>query len=105
VPGYLVAAAGLRNVAPSAYTRAIEDGTEPAPAAVSAMDALVAKHRIRVLLYNSQTVSPITKSIESAARAARIPVVPVTETLPPGRTFQQWQLRQARLIAAALTQT
>ena len=31
VPGYLVAAAGLRNLAPDAFTRAIEDGTEPSP--------------------------------------------------------------------------
>jgi zinc/manganese transport system substrate-binding protein len=105
VPGYLVAAAGLHNVAPSAYTRAIEDGTEPAPAAVSAMNVLVAKRRIRVLLYNSQAVSPITKSLEKSARSARIPVVPVTETLPPGLTFEQWQLGQARMLASALGKT
>jgi hypothetical protein len=28
--------------------------------------------------------------------------VPVSETLPAGRTFQQWQLDQARALAAAL---
>jgi zinc/manganese transport system substrate-binding protein len=102
VPGYLVAAAGLDNLAPESFTRPIEEGTEPAPAAVSAMDELVAKHRIRVLLYNSQAVSPITARLRDAARSAGIPVVPVTETLPPGLTFQQWQLRQARALAAAL---
>jgi zinc/manganese transport system substrate-binding protein len=102
VPGYLVSAAGLHNVAPAAYTRAIEDGTEPTAAAVAAMNALIAKRRIRVLLYNRQAVSPITKSLENAARAARIPVVPVSETLPPGQTFQQWQLGEARALAAAL---
>ena len=102
VPGYLVAAAGLRNLAPTSFTRAIEDGTEPPPAAVSAMDELIAKHRIRALLYNSQAVSPITGQLRDAARAAGIPVVPVSETLPAGRTFQQWQLDQARALAAAL---
>ncbi len=66
------------------------------------MDALAAHHRIRVLLYNSQAVSPITARLRSAADAAGIPVVPVTETLPPGLTFQQWQLGQARALAAAL---
>jgi zinc/manganese transport system substrate-binding protein len=55
-----------------------------------------------VLLYNSQAVSPITARVQSAARAAHIPVVGVTETLPPKLTFQQWQLRQARQLAAAL---
>jgi zinc/manganese transport system substrate-binding protein len=102
VPGYLVAAAGLRNLAPDSFTRLIEEGTEPSASAVAAMDALVSQHRIRVLLYNSQAVSPITARLRDAARQAGIPVVPVTETLPPGRTFQQWQLRQARALASAL---
>jgi zinc/manganese transport system substrate-binding protein len=102
VPGYLVTAAGLRNLAPDSFTRAIEDGTEPSPAGVAAMDELIAKHRIRVLLYNRQAVSPITAGLRDAARAAGIPVVPVSETLPAARTFQQWQLDQARALAAAL---
>jgi zinc/manganese transport system substrate-binding protein len=103
VPGYLVAAAGLNNLAPDSFTRLIEEGTEPSPSAVAAMDELVTQHRIRVLLYNSQAVSPITARLRAAAQDARIPVVPVTETLPPGLTFQQWQLRQARALAAALS--
>jgi zinc/manganese transport system substrate-binding protein len=104
VPGYLVAAAGLRNLAPDSFTRPIEEGTEPSPSAVAAMDTLVAQHRIRVLLYNSQAVSPITARLRTAARATGIPVVPVSETLPAGLTFQQWQLRQARALATALAQ-
>jgi zinc/manganese transport system substrate-binding protein len=102
VPGYLVSAAGLRNLAPDSFTRSIEEGTEPSPSDVAAMEALIKQHRIRVLLYNSQAVSPITKRLRDAARGVRIPVVPVTETLPTGQTFQQWQLGQARAIAAAL---
>ena len=66
------------------------------------MDELIANHRIRALLYNSQAVSPITAGLRDAARSAGIPVVPVTETLPPGLSFQQWQLDQARRLAAAL---
>jgi zinc/manganese transport system substrate-binding protein len=102
VPGYLLTAAGLRNLAPDSFTRPIEEGTEPPPAAVAAMNALITEHRIRALLYNSQAVSPITTRLRDAARAAGIPVVPVTETLPPGLTFQHWQLNQAQALAAAL---
>jgi zinc/manganese transport system substrate-binding protein len=105
VPGYLVTAAGLRNLAPDSFTRAIEDGSEPPPSAVAAMDDLIAKHRIRALLYNSQSVSPITARLRGSARAAGIPVVPMTETLPAGVSFQQWQLDQARALAAALAAT
>jgi len=102
VPGYLVAAAGLRNLAPDSFTRPIEEGTEPSPSAVAAMSELVAQHRVRVLLYNAQAVSPITARLRAAAQKAGVPVVPVTETLPPHRNFQQWQLAQARALAAAL---
>jgi zinc/manganese transport system substrate-binding protein len=102
VPGYLISAAGLRNLAPDSFTRLIEEGAEPSASAVSAMSELVAQHRIRVLLYNSQAVSPVTARLRAAAQKAGIPVVPVSETLPPHLTFQQWQLGQARALAAAL---
>ena len=102
VPGYLLAAAGLRNLAPASFTRAIEDGSEPSPGSVAAMLALVREHRIRALLYNEQAVSPITARVRAAARAAGVPVLGVTETLPPGSTFQQWQLAQANTLQAAL---
>jgi zinc/manganese transport system substrate-binding protein len=102
VPGYLVSAAGLRNLAPDSFTRAIEEGTEPSPTSVATMNTLIERRRIRVLLYNSQAVSPLTARLRDAARSAGIPVVPVSETLPPGLTFQQWQLGQARALATAL---
>jgi zinc/manganese transport system substrate-binding protein len=103
VPGYLIAAAGLTNRAPESFTRAVEDGTEPSPQAVAAMDALVSGRKIKVLLYNSQTVTPITQRVRSAALRAGVPVIGVTETLPPHLTFQQWQLAQARALLHALS--
>jgi zinc/manganese transport system substrate-binding protein len=103
VPGYLVEAAGLKNLAPSSFTRAIEDGTEPTPQAVAAVDALVRGRNIAVLLYNSQAVSPLTARVRDAAAGAGIPVVAVTEMLPPHLSFQQWQLAQARALYRALS--
>lgn len=104
VPGYLVSAAGLRNLAPDSFTRPIEEGIEPLPSAVATMSALVAQRRIRALLYNPQAVSPITAQLQAAARKLGIPVVAMRETLPPGLGFQQWQLAQARALAATLAQ-
>ena len=102
VPGYLLIAAGLRNASPDGFTRAIENGSEPAPADVAAMSDLVSKRLVKVLPYHSQAISPITSRIRDAADAAGVPVVGVTETLPSGRTFQQWQLEQVRALARAL---
>lgn len=102
VPGYLLAAAGLRNLAPVSFTRAIENGSEPPPEAVAAMDALVTGRRVDALLENSQAVSPITARVRAAARRAGIPVVGVAETIPPHLSFQDWQLAQARNLERAL---
>jgi zinc/manganese transport system substrate-binding protein len=102
VPGYLIEAAGLRNLSPSSFTIPVEQGSEPSASAVSAMTALATKHRIKVLLYNNQAVSPITQRVRAAARAAGIPVVGVSETVPTGLTFQAWQLKQARELLQAL---
>jgi zinc/manganese transport system substrate-binding protein len=102
VPAYLLSAAGLRNLAPAGFTRAIENGTEPSPQAVATMSNLLSHRSVKVLLYNSQAVSPITARMRDTAESAGVPVVGVTETLPAQRTFQQWQLEQVRALARAL---
>jgi zinc/manganese transport system substrate-binding protein len=102
VPGYLVQSAGLRNLSPSSFTRPIEEGSEPPASAVSAMTTLSTKHRIKVLFYNAQAVSPITQRVRAAATEAGVPVVGVTETVPAGLTFQAWQLKQVRELLRAL---
>jgi zinc/manganese transport system substrate-binding protein len=103
VPGYLIDAAGLKNLAPSSFTRAIEDGTDPTPQAVAAVNALISGRKINVLLYNSQATSPITARVRSEAAKAGIPIVGVSETIPPHLTFQQWQVAQARALYHALS--
>ena len=103
VPGYLIAASGLRNLAPASFTRAIEDGSEPSPQSVAQMTALATKRQIKVLLYNSQAVSPITSRIRAAAESAGIPVIGMSETMPPGLTFQSWLLGETKSLYGALS--
>lgn len=103
VPGYLLAAAGLRVVTPPGFARAVEDGTDPSVADTRAMEALITGHRIRVLLYNEQTVTPVTAQIRALAVAHHVPVVAVAETIPARfGDFQAWQLSQARALLAGL---
>jgi zinc/manganese transport system substrate-binding protein len=102
VPGYLVEAAGLHNLSPTSFTIPIEEGSEPSASAVSAMTALATTHRIKVLFYNNQAVSPITQRVRAAAKAAGVPVIGVSETVPAGLTFQAWQLKQAQELLQAL---
>ncbi|HWB66275.1 MAG TPA: zinc ABC transporter substrate-binding protein [Mycobacteriales bacterium] len=103
VPGYLVAAAGLRLATPASFSQAIEDGNDPSPQDAAAFDADITDHRVKVLLYNSQVVDSQTTHIKQLAAAAHIPVVGVSETIPSGaRDFQAWQLSQARALLTAL---
>ena len=103
VPGYLLAEAGLRVVSPAGFARAIENGNDPAPGDVQAMNALLTGHKVRLLLYNQQTVSAVTQSTRSLALQNGIPVVGVSETLPPtAASYQAWQLRVAQTILHAL---
>jgi GNAT superfamily N-acetyltransferase len=54
---------------------------------------------VKVLLYNAQVVSAVTQQVQTLARQADIPVVGVTETMPPSyRSCQAWQLAQAEAI-------
>jgi zinc/manganese transport system substrate-binding protein len=103
LPGYLLTAAGLRVRTPPEFARAVEEGTDPTPQSVSALLALIRRRAVRVLLVNDQTASQATDQVRSAALAAGVPVVAVSETLPPGLSYQRWQLASVRALGAALS--
>lgn len=103
VAGYLAARIGLQFLTPEGFMKAIEDGTDPAPADVAAERDLLTGHKVRVLLYNSQTVTPLTKQIHDLATQNGVPVVGVAETMPPAFAhYQDWQLAQMADIEQAL---
>ena len=103
VPGYLLADAGLTVVTPPGFATAVENGNEPSAADTQAMQALIAGHKMRLLLYNTQATSAVTQRVRALAQQAGIPVVGVSETQPPGdRSYQAWQLRQVTAILRAL---
>ena len=73
------------------------------PADTLAMQQLITKHDINVLLYNVQTVTPVTTQMRTLAKQHGIPVVGVSETLPTGvATYQQWQQSQLTHLLHAL---
>src|SRR5205814_1847039 len=96
-------ALGLDLITPPSFLTAISEGTEPTAADKSAIDDQILSHRIKVYVYNSQNATPdIQRQIEEA-RGAGIPIATITETLvPAGATFQAWQVRELRGLAAAL---
>jgi zinc/manganese transport system substrate-binding protein len=103
VPEYLVTAAGLHVEEVEGFASAIEEGVEPSPASTAKMNSLFTEHKVSMLFYNSQATSPVTENTKKVANQAGIPVVGVTETVPPSEaTYQSWQLGQLNAILKAL---
>ncbi|OBA72968.1 ABC transporter substrate-binding protein [Mycobacterium sp. 1554424.7] len=100
---YQAQALGLVNKTPEGYQRASANGTDPSPADIDAFRAELGARRVDVLIYNTQTEGSIPQQIRSAAERAGVPVVNVTETVPPGQTsFEAWQYAQLVALGKAL---
>jgi zinc/manganese transport system substrate-binding protein len=99
----LAPALGLNLITPPSFMKAISEGTE-----VSAQDTIttqdqIARHQIKVWVYNSQNATPQIQRLTTLARSGGIPVAAITETLTPATaTFEQWQTAQLEQIERAL---
>ena len=103
VYGYAAAALGLAVRSPVLFMKAVEDGNDPPTRAVAEEEDLLTRHRVKVLLYNSQVVTPITSAVRELARRSGVPIVGISETEPFGRTYQQWQLDALDALDGALS--
>jgi len=100
---YLCRALGLDLVTPPSFLRAISEGTDVSAADTATIDRQISTRSIAVYLENTQNLTPDVQAQVTAARAAGIPLVTVTETLQPaGATFQAWQTAQLEALDTAL---
>ena len=102
VPLYLTEASGLVNKTPGEFSEAIEEGDDVSPKILQETLALYSGKQVKALVYNAQTSGPQTEKVENAAKAAGIPVVPVTETLPKGKDYLGWMTANVDALASAL---
>jgi zinc/manganese transport system substrate-binding protein len=93
---------GLNVLTPFEFQKAMAEGNEPPADTVVTAENQISHHQIKVLIYNEQTITPSTTKLENDARAQNIPIVPVTETMPPGKTYQTWMLDQLNTLEQAL---
>jgi zinc/manganese transport system substrate-binding protein len=93
---------GLKVLTPFEFQKAIAEGNDPPADTVVAAENQVKGRKIKVLIYNEQTVSPITTKLQEEAKSAGIPVVPVTETMPSALNYQDWMLSQLAVLERAL---
>ena len=99
---YLLAASGLVNRTPPAFTAANENETDPAPADMAFVLDLIGHHQVSALLVNPQTSTAAINGVRDAARRAGVPVIEATETLPDGMDYLTWQRNTVNQLLAAL---
>ena len=106
VAKYLLDAAGLTDATPPDFSEAIEEETDPPVLAVADTTDLITNKQVLALVNNAQTETPVTNQLREAATTAGVPVVDVTETLPPGVTdYVEWMTEQVTALSDALAGT
>ena len=102
---YMANATGLLVVSPSAFMDAVAEGNDPPAASVAQFENLLqgGNTSVRVLVYNEQTVTPLTQNIKAEAAQYEVPIIGVTETIqPPTATFQSWMQSEVYSLINAL---
>jgi zinc/manganese transport system substrate-binding protein len=95
---YLANATDLDLVSPPAFMDAVSEGVDPPAQSVAQFENQLENGSVSVLVYNEQTVTPLTSQMKLMAAQYNIPLVPVTETIqPPGLSYQAWM--DAELVA------
>jgi zinc/manganese transport system substrate-binding protein len=104
VAHYLLDTAGMADVTPPQFSEAIEEETDPPVIAVADTTDLITKKQVVALVNNDQTETNVTNQLISAARTAGVPVVDVSETLPPGVTdYVEWMTKEVDSLAGAVS--
>lgn len=100
---YQAEALGLTDKTPPGYRQAAANEADPSPADIQAFQAILKARDVDVLIFNTQTDGSVSQQIRDAAEKSGVPVVDITETVPPGQdTFVDWQDEQLAALAKAL---
>lgn len=90
----------MRN---ATFQRAVMNDTEPSASDVAAFEDDLRQHKVKALLYNTQTTGTMSQRMRRIAEQAGIPVVGISETEPAGTHYQDWMLAQLDVLDKALS--
>jgi zinc/manganese transport system substrate-binding protein len=95
---YLANATSLDLLSPPEFMEAVAEGNDPPAQSIVQFQQQIQNGTVNVLVYNAQTVTPLTENIKAMAAQKGIPIIAVTETIqPPDVSFQDWM--NAELIS------
>jgi zinc/manganese transport system substrate-binding protein len=99
--GYMAAALHLTMLDRS-FQLAVMNNTEPGASDVAAFERDLEAHNVRLMFYNKQATDNLVQHMVELAHKSHVPVVGVTETAPPGLSYQEWMLTQLDATEKAL---
>src|SRR5262249_35104315 len=85
------------------FQLAMMNDTEPSARDVAAFEKNLRERKVRVVIYNSQVSEKLTERLRDIAGKSRVPVIGVTETMPPNVSFQDWVLGELDALDKALS--
>jgi zinc/manganese transport system substrate-binding protein len=85
------------------FQLAMMNDTEPSARDVAAFEKDLRERKVKVLIYNSQVSEKLTERLRDIAGKSRVPVIGVTETMPPNVSFQDWVLGELDALDKALS--
>jgi zinc/manganese transport system substrate-binding protein len=100
--GPLAEALGL-TVRNERFALAVMNDTEPSARDIAAFENDLKQRKVKAMLYNSQVSGKLTERLLGIAKAAKVPVVGITETQPANISFQDWMLGELDAVDRALT--
>lgn len=104
VYGYSAIALGL-DMQGQALQQKIMNDSEPTPKMMAEYQDLISNGVVKLIFYNDQVTSGITKNIQTLAKKHNIALVPISETMPPNLTINQWLMQNLLLTESALQAT
>ncbi|MDE1825605.1 MAG: zinc ABC transporter substrate-binding protein [Candidatus Micrarchaeota archaeon] len=100
---YLANATGLDLISPPSFMDSVAEGGDPPTQSIIAFENQLEGKNVSVLVYNEQTLTPLTQQMKQIAAQHNITMVGVTETIQPsGMTFQAWMSAQLLQLQSAL---
>ena len=85
------------------FQLAMMNDTEPSARDLAAFENDLKDRKVKVLIYNAQVTGKLPQRLLDIAKAAKVPVVGVTETQPANVSFQDWLLSELDALDKALT--
>ncbi|HET7912460.1 MAG TPA: zinc ABC transporter substrate-binding protein, partial [Pseudolabrys sp.] len=86
------------------FQLAMMNDTEPSARDVAAFESDLKERKVKLLIYNSQVSEKLTERLRNIAKRSRVPVIGVTETMPPNVKFDVWLLGELDALDKALSE-